>query len=226
MTSLRNRVAALTMAAGFSVAGMVSASPAQAAPAPSTPTTVVTTEQVPDDAQQVRRSTRAKTSPYARKSVASYCAITKSQVSGGINFSKLRVARVCNVDRNTGTVYGAARLSKNQMVVWFRPGINPIYVKKATTHELAHFAEWRTTPAMRAKLYSYLGVKMDGNYFAIPTASGKNLPAWKANARERLAESAVKCAYGSNSFSGMKLVPQSKCKAFMRDLQTAVNVAR
>lgn len=159
-------------------------------------------------------------------SVSRKCAIIRSNSVGGINFTRLRVARSCNARPQTG-VGGKSFLATNTLQVTYNERTSSTtQIAKTTTHELTHFVEWKTTPAMRQRLYSYLGVRTNGAYGSVPTVPGSNLAAWKQSARERLAESVVACRFGTNTFPGMRLVPRNKCGAFISTLNQAIAVSK
>ncbi|MGO4957982.1 hypothetical protein ACTQ49_12080 [Luteococcus sp. Sow4_B9] len=167
---------------------------------------------------------QAQAAPNAAK-----CRIVKSNTVGGMNWTRLKVKRVCTDKLKSGTS-GTAYLAKRSIQVNFNnQRTTTKQVEKATVHELAHHVEFRTSNAQRAKLYKHLGLKNPkGNYFAINDRYYYNgsMARWKQSPRERLAESVVNCTYGTPNHKGMKLVPKNKCKVFMKDFKQSLAVAR
>lgn len=171
----------------------------------------------------------AVAAPTQAEAASSKCSIVKSSTIAGYNFSTMPTQRVCSQSLAYGTS-GVAKLAKKTIVVNYSANrTTNQQVRKATLHEMTHHVEYRTTTAKRAKLYGYVGMGgAKGNYFAVKDAYYYNgsLARWKQSPRERLAESVVNCTYGSPNHKGMKLVPKSQCKSFLKDYRAAIAVAR
>lgn len=156
-----------------------------------------------------------------------YCKDGRITRIGGLYFTGLKVWRDCRNSLSYNVTSGSAQLAKNQMIVnhgRYTPQRN---IDKTTLHEMTHFVEWKSSPAQRAKMYKHLGIRSNGNYYAIQNdnyyynSKTFSIAKWKKSPRERLAESVVRCVYGSPTFEGMNLVPRSQCKAFIKDFKSA-----
>ncbi|WP_394276152.1 hypothetical protein [Luteococcus sp.] len=167
--------------------------------------------------------------PTQAAAASSKCAIVQARTVAGYNFSTMPTRRVCSQSLAYGTSGVAKLASKTIVVNYSARRTSNQQVGKATLHELTHHVEYRTTPARRAKLYGYVGLgDAKGNYFAVKDSYYHNgsLARWKQSPRERLAESVVNCTYGSPNHKGMKLVPRSQCKSFLKDYEAAIAAAR
>ncbi|GAA1392176.1 hypothetical protein [Luteococcus peritonei] len=165
--------------------------------------------------------------PSDAQAAGSQCAAIRATTVAGYNFSRLPTRRVCKQDLRHG-VSGTSSQATRTITVHYARSTSTTSASKATLHEMTHQVEYRTTPAQRAALYRYLGIRTSGNYYAFNDAwyyTG-SLSRWKASPRERLAESVVNCRYGRPNHTGMSLVPRYRCTAFLNQYKAALSVAR
>lgn len=165
--------------------------------------------------------------PTPAEAAPNLCNYVRATRVAGFDYGRLPIKRVCRQSLSWGAA-GSASMATSTITVHYSRRTTPREVSKATLHEMTHQVEYRTTPAQRKALYSYLGIKHSGSYFAFNDAWYYNgsMSRWKASPRERLAESVVNCSYGTPNHSGMKLVPRAKCGAFLKQYRGALSVAR
>lgn len=161
------------------------------------------------------------------KANAIRCAEVQKKAVGGFDFTKLNVRAICAPDNSRGV--GGWALSDTISVSYGKTKTTLTQIRKAVLHEYVHVVEFRSTDKngknyAYARLYRLLGVESNGDY--LPYGGYNGMKAWKADPSERLAESLVRCTYGSPNWSGMNLVPKAQCGQLRTLFQQALNEAK